>query len=466
MSVRGHLDLLRSDVSPRSRALAAAALAVLGPVTAALADPARTPIILVATIIGMAAALSWNQPQHLAWATGALLPVQVVDGLSLAGLEALHIGLVGVVLLRFGPRLSGSAVTLVAAFGAALGALALAQLGFGLVRDPLLPTLRYIGITMAALVAAVLLASRIDAHRPLLLGYLAGTSASATVALLQVADVDWIRTGFFGDGRFPGMAFRTPGLSWHIVVALLIGLAVLVTARSTSLRRITGAQMLICSAAFLACGAQGGIAGLGFAGFVCARLWRQEIRQLVRERWAVTLAVVVALALGLLVAGALGFSSVRGLAGDPDKGYTNEMARVESIGYGTEQLLANPLGGIGAQAYDAQYEVRPHFLPLNASVTTGILGFAIGALLVGLLVVLIVRGPIERTPCAMLGVALLSAMFVQTLLTPSGTFAAVERISMLLIGVGMLKGGSVPFPRVEERTLTSAPGGALPSPAP
>lgn len=436
-----------TDVSLSTRLGGTLALLVTGGALAVAADSATSWTVVAASMVGAVITLSWNEPQRLAWLAGALLPIQAVDRISSTGLEVIHIALIGVVVVRFAPRLSRPTSDLVVVAGALLAALALTRLGFGLARDAALPTVRFAGLTVAALTAATLVAFRVDAHRSLLTGFLAGATASATVTLMQLAGLEWIRTGFYGENRYPGLALEAPGLSWHMVIALMIGLAAVTTSDPGTARRATWLQMTVCALALLTCGAQGGLAGLGFAALVCATSRWRDVRRVLRARPVVAVAALAVTAAALVVGAALGLSSVAGLAGDSEKGFANELARVRSIRYGVEQLVDHPLTGAGVVGYDARYDVRPHFLPLDAGVNTGGLGVLIGAALVGLLIWVLLQGPAGRTTSCLLGLGLLSAMLIQTLLTPSGPFASVERISLFMIAVAALRGASVPFPR-------------------
>lgn len=434
----------------RWRGGAAVAVAVVGGALAFSEVVGRRGSLLLATIVAVAVVLTWDRPRNLSWIAGAMLPIMVIDGVPKADLELLHVALIGLVVLRVPRDVPEPVQRLIWTFGALLLALVAARLSFGLVREAFLPTVRYAGLTLLTVIVSVLVASRPRAHRPLLLGHLAGTTISSVVAIMQALGIEWIRTGFHGEGRAPGLAFQAPGLSWHIAIALLVGIAVLVTSDRPAIRLAIGGQMAICSIAALVCGAQGGLGGLLFAALVCGLRARGHLTHLVRpDRVRPDRRTVLITAGGvgivLVVAFSIGLSSLRGILGDPDKGYENELARLRSIEYGVAQLVDQPLTGAGVDAYDARYDVRPHFIPLDASVTTGVIGLLIGSALFGLLVYLVARRPVDVTPSTMLGLAMLATMVIHALLTPSGPFSAVERITILLIGLVMLRGASVPF---------------------
>lgn len=417
---------------------------------AAIAVPQHRFNVAVVAVFTIGAILSWHRPEGVAWIAGLLLPIQVIDGASTPLIEVLHIGVAGLIVLRFKASLTRPSLDLVLVLTGLLLALALARLGFGLAREPLGPTIRSAGLGLGARIVAVLVVVRVAAHRPLLLGYVAGVAVSGVVALLQAGGSDWVRTPEFGESRAPGLGLQPPTLSWHVATAVVIGLTALWVEHRRRARLLLIAQLLVSLGAFLVCGAQGGIVGLGAVIAVCVVVLRSDLRRMVgrRRHWIGWVGGVVVVAVAISVV--LGLPSARGLIGDPEHGFQNEIARVDSIEFGIEQLVEEPLTGLGVGAYDERFYVRPHFIPLDASVTTGILGLAIGSALVGLLIGLVFRGPSEWTPSSVMGLALLTTMLVQALLTPSGPFASVERILILLVATATRMGGSEPFARSNE----------------
>lgn len=408
--------------------------------------PRHATLILLVTIVAACVTRWWNRPDRLTFLAGALLPVEAIDDVPLVAIEVVHVALVGLVAIRWRPRPTRTpGIRTAAVFVGLATALSLARLAFSIARDPVLPSVRYTAITLAALAAAGLIALCVDAHRPLLTGYVAGATASAGVALLQFAGVDLLHTADHGSNRFPGLADRPPDLSYHLVIALLIAGAAFVSATSTRTRRWAGAAVAPCVAALLVCGAQGGLgsvvvvaAVVGFHALPAAvRGGTVRLRPLLV--WSAVLLVVI------VGAGLLGAASVRGLASDPDKGYANEVARLRSLRYGTEQLIDRPLTGIGAVAYGERYDVRPHFIPLEAGVTSGVLGLLLATGLVALLAWRVVRGPTRLDVSGILGVALLGVLLTQALLTPAGPFAGVPRLVVLLVATLMVHGESRPF---------------------
>lgn len=180
---------------------------------------------------------------------------------------------------------------------------------------------------------------------------------------------------------------------------------------------------------------------------VCAFIaWRRSDTSVVVRTAArpvgIALAMLVAVIAVASVAG-FGISSLRGVAGDPDKGYENERARVRAIEYGIEQLSERPLTGIGNLAYEERFDVRPHVLPLNLSVNTGVVGLLIGTGLMAMVWWAAVRGPTDRWPPEKwLATVLLITMFTHACLTPSGPFARIERVTVLVLAMAVATGGA------------------------
>lgn len=401
------------------------------------------PTLVLVGLTALVVGVLWSAPARLAWFAGFLLLIQQVDDVSINVPEVLSIVVILLTALVYRPDLPRRSRPIVMCFVGLLAIMVLLNLAFGLVRDPLGSTLRFNGLYALTVASAGLFAFRTSAYRPMLMGHLAGSALTSTVSIWQSAGLDLLRVANHGDGRYPGLALEAPGVSWQTAVALLVGVYALRTTTSNPWRWATLGAMLVCGLGMVVCGAQGGLLGLGAAVLVSlAFAWRQFDHRLVLRAvggGAVLLTLIVFVA---SLAG-FGMSSLSGVAGDAERGYENERARARAVRYGLEQFGDNPLAGIGTAAYDARYEVRPHVVPLNLSVNTGILGLLVGTALMALLGWTVIRGPADRgSPQSWLGVAILATVLVQASLTPAGPFAKIERIVILLLAVVMAKGGA------------------------
>lgn len=405
----------------------------------------RTAVYIA--VVALTAASTWSNPVRFAWAAGIFLPIQQLQDVSSNVPELMSLTLVALVALAFRSELDGEGRRVLVRFLAGLVLMVGVQTAFGLVRDPLLSTLRFNGLYALTVIAAGLVVFRVAAYRPLLLGYLAGTSISSVLALGQAAGWNPIAVAAHGDRRFQGLALEPPGLSWSAAVAISIAVFVIWTTDSPRTRRAAVVGLVLSTLGLVVCGAQGGLVGLAVAAVVCLALaWRRHgIRSVTRgsvRAVSIGTAVLVGVA-ALAWAGGLGLSSLSGLAGDPEKGYENERARADAVESGVEQLLEKPLTGIGTTAYEQRYAVRPHVFALNLSVNNGIVGLLIGIGLMAQVLWVAVRGPTESwTLPRWLGSGLLLILFTHACLTPSGPFARIERLTILLIAMAVASGAA------------------------
>lgn len=396
-------------------------------------------------LVSLAVWFAWPVDGRLAWIGGFLLPIQAVDGVEVNTLEVVSIVVLALVALRHSSDLSGSSRRHLVLFIGLLVAVLLLRATFGLVRDPALPTARFLAISVATLTVAALVAHRTAAYRPLLMGLLAGSTLSALVTLAQVAGSDLVREAAHGRDRYPGLALQAPGLAWHMAVAVLVAVFAISTAGSARAKGASLGALVVTGIALISCGAQGGLLGMAVTGVLCLGLaWRQINRQVIARGLVLVLVGGVAL-VGFAYLSGFGASSVSGVTGDPDKGYENERARGRAVKYGMEQIVEAPLAGLGTDEYDARYDVRPHIFPLNIAVNSGILGLIVGSALLLLLGWTAIRGPTDRAaPQGWLGTAVLAVFFTMACLTPSGPFAGVERLTVLLVAVVLARGGAWP----------------------
>lgn len=330
--------------------------------------------------------------------------------------------------MRAIPRSAKATVCLLAAMTVTIAAFAAGRVG-------LEAPGRFLVAQMGIVACLLVMAAAGREHRPLLVGYLVGVTASAFTSVLQTVGAPSIRE-VDGLARFPGLAAATPQLSWQVALAIMVGVYLAVTERGIR-RGAAVAALLPCTLALVACGAQGGIIGLVAATVVLAihgaRQGSVSAREVARFGVGSIAAVVVAVTV-LAVAGASPTSLV-GLSGDPDKGFENESARVDGFTDGIRALLDEPLTGPGVERYREEYRVVPHVAPLNLAVSTGVVGLAIGSAAMAVLGFLVVRGPRRGAALSWLGVGMLSVFLVKCMVTPGGPFAGVHDRLLLVIAV-------------------------------
>lgn len=382
-----------------------------------------------------------------AWLAGFVLPIEVVGSVSRLPFDLVSVGVLLVVAAVFRSMLSPSVARWIRVGIILLAGAVVVRFAFSVSRSEVPSVLNSTGFKALGLAAAALVAYRVAAHRLLLAGFLAGATVSASVSLLQAADLPAPRAGNFDGTRFPGLAFDTTRLTWQLAMAIVIGVTVIITSRDQRYRMATSAQVIVCGLGLVVCGAQGGVVGLIFAAVVIVAFARPRPRL---DRLVPALVAVVAgvaLVSLLLVGSGLGARSIDGLFGDPDKGYENEVARLDAASAGARALAEHPLVGPGEDAFLHAHPVLPHFLPLSLGVTAGVTGLLLGAALVGYLGVTILKGPVGRSPSAWLGLGLLSIMAVQTLTLPDGPFVRGRSITLLLVAVAACRGEAWPDAR-------------------
>lgn len=297
--------------------------------------------------------------------------------------------------------------------------------GFAAGRTGGLPALRYFGVSCVLLLATAAIAARREVHLQLMGGFLAGSAISGTVSVMQAVDLPVPRARPPWVDRYPGLSLSTTDLSWGLAVAIVIGLYLLATAGTRTVRVLAGAALVPTSLALATGGAQGGLVGLLFAApVVGTHFVRRSVfdRQAVRRVLIIAATVVVAQAAALRAMG-LQANSVVGLFGDPNKGYVNEAARWDGFLDGLRSLREYPLSGPGMDRYREELGVVPHFVPLEVAVSSGVLGFVVGAAIVALVGLLLFRGPSEDAPLGWLALGVLCVLFAKMFLTTSGPLA-------------------------------------------
>lgn len=403
-----------------------------------------------AVVLGLMALASWSHNERLAWCWGFLLPIDFIENVPSEVLDVVRYGAVVWLCLAFAPDLSSTRRSYVWKLAALVGAVAVIR-GIGsTARSDRFGMYIAAGMLVGA-VASPFIAHRVRSHVFILAGFMAGVLLSATVSLMQWLDIPTLQAGNQGGDRFPGVASTTMLTTWHLAFALLIAVYFLRDARHRTLHRATaGLVVPLGLVALVGNGAQGGLLGLGAAAvFVFAWRWRRESWRAVAPYVLGGAAVLVLLATFVLVAD-IQTPTIAGLRGEG--GYENETSRFEVDQRGLEVMIDHPLVGVGRTNFEDQYALAPHFLPLEAGITSGVLGLVMAAYLLWTVLLIALRGPVGGRPAAWLGLALVAAMWSNTLVEMGGPFTGLPRFTLLLIAVVACRGEPWPADGDEERS--------------
>lgn len=426
MSALAHLRLDR-----RATIVGAVLGSIIVVATVAGAWPISTGIVLVGFVAIVIASLGC--PRRVAWWWGVLLPIDAIGDVPALLLHSAQYGGLLWLVWSFSPSLDADRRRQVVR-------LALLVAAVGIVREVgSLARADRFGIFIAAVMVlgaatAPLVAERVRAHRPLMAGFMAGVLLSAVVSIMQSFDIGIIREGNSSGERFPGFASTTMLLTWHLAFALIIACYFLLSRPQQRLHRLTAVVLVpLAVVALVGNGAQGGLLGLGAAGAFIAwrgrKMWTaRSVRRILGTALLGTVAIGV-----VVVAAGISTPTIDGLLGQGD--YRNELGRLEVNAQGFRTLVEHPLVGTGRTNFEDQYDLAPHFLPLEAGVTSGVIGFLLGTALLVFVLILVLRGPVGRRPEAWLGAALGMAMWSNTLIETGGPVTGLPRFSLLLIAL-------------------------------
>ncbi len=417
-------------------------LLILPTLVVAVAASVVTPLTdraLVAAIGLVAMGLAcWGDRRRLAWCWGFLLPIDVVAGVPIELFDVARFGGLVWLCLAYRPTVDATRFAIVTRLAVVAGAVAIIR-GIGSVAR-----LDRFGIFIAfvMLVGAITapwIAARVRAHVPILAGFLAGVLLTATVSIMQALDLPTLREGNQSGSRYPGLASTTMLTTWHLAFGLIIACYFVSQRRHPTLYRVTALAVLpVAAVSLVVNGAQGGLLGLLAAGFfVGIRAWRQLSFRTVAPFVLGGLCLLGATAVGIAVFD-VETPTIDGIFGEGD--YKNELSRLEVNRDGIRELAAHPLVGVGRTNFEDEYDLAPHFLPLEAGITSGLLGFVVAGYLLVYLLVLVLKGPATNRPSAWLGLALAGAMWSNTLIETGGPFTGLPRFSLLLIAVLAARG--------------------------
>ena len=430
------------------------------------AAPGNQRLVATIWILALGAIASWGRPDRLAWCWGFLLPIDFLTAVPTLVLDVVRYGGLIWLCLEFTPDLTPARKPIVTRLALLVGAVALVR-GVGSIARADRFGMFIAGLMLVGAVAAPFVAVRVRAHVSVLAGFMAGVLLSALVSVMQSLEITSLREGFPSIERYPGLASTTMLLTWHLAFGLIIACYFLVARRDVPLHRAVAIALIpIGSMAMVINGAQGGLAGLGLAALAVAAFgwrlvtWRQA-RPFVLGGVAVAASIFA-----LVIVSGVATPTIDEIGGRG--GYGNAVARYDVNKQGIEELIANPIFGMGRTNFATKYRgengslLAPHFLPLEAGVTSGIVGFALAAVLLGTLLVVIWRGPVGHRPEAWLGLALCAAMFGNSLTETGGPFTGLPRFALLLIAVVACQGE--PWPPAVAATADERLTAGSPSP--
>ena len=439
--VRSAVD--RWSASPQ-RVLAAGALALVAGLAAGALMGSKAW-----WIAGGLAVLLLIQPRANYWLPRVwafLLPIEVVGSVPSVALDAWRYAALGLILLRFpadpGWRRHRVVLGIVAAL-TALAAVRLAAAGWHGDRTGL----RTGTTAMVAVIGGAIVLARPRIHRGLLEGFLAGAALSAAVCLLQVLGVVDFRPGPLPAKRYPGLSAKTSVLTWQMAAGVVIGGRLWVESR----RRGGGVAFLVgaglCFAAMLLCGAQGGLVGLGAAALIVGG---RALARIPRRHLMAAGMVVIVGAAGLLASTV--WLEVDGLR--PEKGFANELARVDLNRAGLETIVENPLG-IGQSEFIERHGLLPHVSVVEAGATSGFLALALATTVLALLGYLAVRALRASSIVGWFGAALAIVTIAYSMLEPGGPFIGLARVTVLLLAAAACASAGDAVRREEHRAATT-----------
>ncbi len=422
--------------------------AALSLVLAAVPVAALTPLSAQLTggvvAVGLMALASVGSDDRLAWCWGFLIPIDFVQGVPGSILDAARYGAIVWLCVRLAPDLSTARrtvvikfATLVAAVGVIRGTASVARMDRFAI---MIAAVMVVGAATAPFVAW-----RVRAHRYILSGFLGGVLLSATVSLMQALDIPTLRPGNQEGNRYPGLASTSMLITWHLAFALIVACYFVGQRRERRVdRMLAGVTIPVALIALVANGAQGGLLGLAFAGLALAAFGWRHVTLRDAVRYGALALVVLAAATVVVEVANVKTPTIDGLRGLG--GYRNETARWQVAKDGARELAEHPLVGVGRTNFEDEYGLAPHFLPLEAGVTAGVVGFVVAMYLLWCLVRVLLQGPVGGRPEAWLGLALGAAMFANTLTETGGPFTGLPRFSLLLITVVACQGEQWPSP--------------------
>lgn len=397
-----------------------------------MADLLTPQTIAVAVLAGAALALSFRDITKFAFAWAFTFPIDVINGVPGWVFDGLRYGGAAWVVLRVGADLPQTRRPILRNMAILLAVLATIRGSMAIVNHDQ-PNVR-VGLMMASGTAlGYLVALRTKVHPPIITGYLAGVTFSASVSVLQSLHWTVIAPANIYGSRYPGLSTYTAVFSWHAATALIVA-AYLVASRVRYRDRTFWFALIVaptCLLGLVTNGAQGGM--LGVAAATLAVAWTQ--RRVASGKHVATVAAG-ALAAAIVVIGAVAVAGVDiPSISDYDRSFTNERSRIDSWQQGIEALIDHPLTGTSSHDYlfGRGNRIMPHLLPLESAAVAGIAGLVAASAVVGYLAWLILKGPVDRRSHTIAAYGVLVSLLVNTLTEPQGPFMGVGRAVPLFL---------------------------------
>lgn len=392
---------------------------LLVPGTAGVAAVAGMGLLMIALLVP----LSW-----VVAAFGMLLPIWSMSTLSPVLFDIARVLTAAVILVRFTPSLRQPGWNKsIKRWVLPLGIAGAAMTVFGLVNSDS----SSVGIgwhILIALPVSLTVISRMRNPWPLLLGYLGGSTLSATVLVLTSLGIPTVSPQLNpGFDRVTGLAPSAPLASYQLAMAVTIGAALVTTA--TKARLVPALATLLCATALLLSGGRGGLVGLTIAIMVALR-WRW-----IRARFAVLAAGMVSSALLLAAYFSLSLNTLSRFENYRTSGTDLTTGRLTLLREALSWIGQQPLLGAGLDAFTSAYGLSPHMAPLTFAVGGGVVAGATIVLLTLQIVGLLLFHPPARSSDGRAGYLILSVQVSWLVIEPNGPFVGVEGISLMLTSI-------------------------------
>jgi len=395
-------------------------------------------------ILAVAVVACWRDDNRLAWCFGFLLPIDFVTGVPTAVFDVARYAGVVWLIYRVKPDLSPSATSKVFRLAAAIASVAIVRGLFAIPRSDR-NSMIFAGVMLVSTACAALLAQRTRVHASVAFGFLSGLFLSAMASILQALHMPALRAGNRSGHRYPGLSTYTMLLTWQLAFGIVLCLFLIAASPHGSRRRTFGwVLMPVFILAMMTNGAQGGLAGL-VAGIV-ALAWakRSALSWSSARRYIAWGVGGVAGLIAVILLTGIDIPTIDGLTGEG--GYGNENARWTVAVQGVHEMRLHPFLGVGRTNFMDRYGIAPHFLPIDSGVTAGILGFAVAAYLLWVVVKILIDGPADDRPVTTLGFVMIAVMFSNTITESYGPFIGLSRVTVLFLALAAVSGGESPDP--------------------
>lgn len=392
--------------------------------------------IETAMLLGLTAGAGVLVRRDTRWLTAlwaAFLPIDHMNGVSPAVFDALRYGGAVVAIVATRPSPADDVDRSLTRLTGIILALAATRLAAGLLH-PDNASVRYGLVLGAGTVASTLVVRRRALLPGVVTGYLIGLAVSASVSLMQAANLPTLIEGNTAGSRYPGLAAYTTSLTWQLTTGIIVAFYLVLTSHRTAPKRywIGCALVVLFTLAMFTNGAQGGILGLGAAALTACIVLRRDITVRVAARAVI---MVTALIIAVTVIAVSTGIEVPTITDYRSSGFQNESVRVQTIQEGIEQFRDKPLLGVSSADYKLHYSQFPHFLPVESAALTGAVGLLLAAVLLVALGGMLVSRPSRHGPSAIAGRAVLASLFVSFFTGPQGPVLGIARVLPLMTAI-------------------------------